>query len=489
MGIRRRLLAVCCAVALFSGVGGATSSSSNAVELPVLSSGVDLVMNIPDLAAISVSFDPRRPLMFASTLHGLDVYDISDPALPVIVGAVPMLMYQNEDVNLGAASRRSDGRSFVLMGTDLVGAVTPTDPARSDVVPAQEGFVQHLYVIDVTDPAAPFIRSDLATKGLTHTISCINPACTYAYTAGDLKRFTVIDLRNLDRPREVKTIADPWGWHDWNVDASGIAWKSGDFGTAAFDVRDPLNPKVLNTSDRNGVVGSPWNSFILHNTERPNARKLPMGARAKRGTPSVFDGNVLLVAEENLQSGPCQEEPSFQTWYVPSLTKYDNPRNLKAMGSIRPLDRWRSTFLDTDDPAPAAVECSAHYFDFHQSGFVTQAWYHHGIRILDVRDARNIKQVGYFVTQTQVAWSAYWVPKRDKAGRVVLGKDGTPVDTNLMYSVDAARGLDVLRVSLPKTSSAKTRDVPSPPLPDWLQAPRAAAVSRETIPNFLCRIR
>ncbi|MEX2394047.1 MAG: hypothetical protein WD826_06180, partial [Actinomycetota bacterium] len=70
-------------------------------------------------------------------------------------------------------------------------------------------------------------------------------------------------------------------------------------------------------------------------------------------------------------------------------------------------------------------------------------------------------------------------------GSIVSGPEGTALDTNIVYSIDAVRGLDVLRVRLPKTSAAQTSAVPAPKLPAWLRPPAKATVSN---PAFSCRI-
>ena len=80
----------------------------------------------------------------------------------------------------------------------------------------------------------------------------------------------------------------------------------------------------------------------------------------------------------------------------------------------------------------------------HQDGFVAQGWYGAGLRILDVRDARNIAQLGYSTSAATEVWDAYWVPVRDAAGVAVPGQK-----TNLVYTADAVRGIDVYEVTLP----------------------------------------
>ena len=55
----------------------------------------------------------------------------------------------------------------------------------------------------------------------------------------------------------------------------------------------------------------------------------------------------------------------------------------------------------------------------HQDGFVAQGWYGAGLRILDVRDARDIRQLGYATGVATEVWDAYWVPVRNSAGALV----------------------------------------------------------------------
>jgi hypothetical protein len=177
-------------------------------------------------------------------------------------------------------------------------------------------------------------------------------------------------------------------------------------------------------------------------------------------------GNVLLVTEEDyLQISPnvgqCGDyEGSFQTWHVPYLHagQYakDNPNGQAGKGTMRSLDRCNTELLDSKTTTPAGAFCSAHYFDYNQPGFVAQGWYQQGTRILDVRDPRNIKQVGYFFTGAMETWAAYWVPVRNGRGQV------TDRSSNLVDTVDAVRGIDATRVGLPSDQSPRA---PSPSAP------------------------
>jgi hypothetical protein len=160
---------------------------------------------------------------------------------------------------------------------------------------------------------------------------------------------------------------------------------------------------------------------------------------------------VLLVTEEfiltNAATCPTGDgEGAFQTWYVPWLSagRYDqvNPDREHGGGTIVPLDRWQTELADSGITLRQPGFCSAHYFDFHPAGVVAIAFYEQGTRILDVRDPWDIKQVGYFFTADQETFDARWVPVYDDDGR----NTGEP--SNIVYTTDHVRGMDVLRVDL-----------------------------------------
>ena len=96
---------------------------------------------------------------------------------------------------------------------------------------------------------------------------------------------------------------------------------------------------------------------------------------------------------------------------------------------------------------PDMAFCSAHWFDYHQSGIVAQGYYAGGLRLIDVRDPSNLKEYGYVASGLSEVWDAYWVPQRNKNGVATGSK------TNIVYTVDIVRGLDVYTVDLPGTTT------------------------------------
>ena len=492
--MRRRMFVLATIAALALGM-----IPAGAVPTPVIAENVELLTTFPDAGAISTAFASDKPVMYVNTLSGITIYDITNPEAPVLKSHFQLPHFENEGMTLG---ERADGTKFVLIGIDAA-AVAPTSTKPYIVGTSQH----HVYLIDVTDPAAPKLRGNVDTKTSSHTIACVNAGCEYAYTSGAYNnKFSVIDLRDLDKPAWVKDIASPvfkgsGTGHQWTVDDAGYMWVSGWGGTAVYDTTDPLNPIPVGSTDANGTK-APYNDFIQHNVYRPGAKAFtqaadPVTGRLTSGskeTATPMQGNVALITEEAYENPDCQQtavsqlpaEGGFSTWYVPYMdaAQYatDNPGRAANKGGITPLDTWNSELANSGMPTPAGALCSAHYFTYHQAGFVAQGWYAQGTRILDVRNPRDIKQVGYFFTGASETWHAYFVPARDAAGKV------TGEMTNIVYTNDVARGIDVLKVTLPSAAPADTQPVEAPILPQWLDLATGSAALPSKDWGYLCRL-
>ena len=73
--------------------------TSSAAKKPLVSNNVEPLVTLPVPHPIGARF--RDGLMYVTTTEGLTVYDITDPALPVPVGALALPHFENEDVDLG----------------------------------------------------------------------------------------------------------------------------------------------------------------------------------------------------------------------------------------------------------------------------------------------------------------------------------------------------------------------------------------------------
>ncbi len=470
----RRTLALACAVGLalvptgpaFAHDSSRAASKALAPPVPsITSANITQLAGLPDTAAISMEFALTGPFAYVSSTDTISVLDLTDPRDPQLRGILVNALFENESMTYG--ERVIDGvlTRFVIAAIDLVQAA-PTDPTHVNLDDGPE-----VVIVDVTDPDAPFIRSRTpqqpapgAATTSTHTVQCVDQAnCNYAYTAGSRSTFSILDLRDLDNPKELKTVPSPasgpgkegfanGAGHYWDFDGV-LGWHTGSGGAAAFDVTDPVNPRIVTATNALGR-GAPINDFILHNSMRPNAQAFKAGA-----APSIANGNVLLVTEEDYADEGdeiiCSEAGSFQTWYVPDLNaaayRSRNPDGKKQdVGTVAPLDQVNApSDFGGGASLPVSGFCSAHWFDVHQDGFVALGHYGAGLRILDVRDPRKIAQFGYATGVATQVWDAYWVPQRDARGVAIRG-----MKTNLVYTADAVRGIEVFEVALPAPVAA-----------------------------------
>ncbi len=421
---------------------------SEGVNVPFASSpNVSLVSSFPDTAAISGVFSPSAPYFYVSSLDSISVYDVSDPLSPQLTGVLPELVFENEAMNYGERTNAQGHTTrFVLVGVDLTQA-SPSDIQHNNPTGNNE-----VVVIDVTDPANPFIRSRAPATTSTHTLACVNARnCTTAYTAGSDGRYSIMNLSSLNTPKEVDAnpgtagvqgfrspASGPGGpleaGHKWNFDSAGYGFHTGGAGTSVFNVSKPRAPRLVTTTGAAGVAPG-WNDFIHHNSDRPNAR-----AFKPSSAPSMSNGNVALITEEDYENTDCATAGSFQTW---KITKLDGtPAAVKPLDKINPVTEGGGGISP-----PQHAFCSAHWFDYHPSGIVALATYGGGLRLIDVRDPQNLKQYGYATWGVSEVWDAYWAPTRNRQGEAT-GK------SNIVYTVDLVRGIDVYSVSLPGRKGA-----------------------------------
>ena len=393
----------------------------------------------PGQVGISGCFLPTAPLFVTSGLDSIRVFDVTDPADPELVGVLPNVLFENEAMNCGERRTKNGVIRFALIGVDLVQAA-PEDIQHTNLGGGE------LIVVDVTDPTSPSILSRTEGSTSTHTVACVDQRnCSYAYSAGNNEsdpHFSIFDLRKIRKPREVdrrpkkaglQPFVSPTAGHKWNFDAAGIGTHTGWGGASMWNLDRPARPRLLTTTGAAGRGEDPrfegYNDFILHNAYRPNAKRFKPGAK-----PSLRNGNILLITEEDYEQTDCSQAGSFQTWWIKRLDG-------KRKNAIKPLDKVEIADLGTF-PLPEGAFCSSHWFDYRPGGLVAAGFYGGGTQILDVRNPRDIKTYAHSVWGLSEVWDAMWVPVYEK-------NKMTAARTNVVYSIDLVRGLDVYAVDVP----------------------------------------
>ena len=412
------------------------------------SDNVELVASIPgSFAGLTFSADGGHAYA-TGWASGLTVFDLSDPALPVPVGQLPLPHFENEDVE--------------VCGTTLLVA--------NDRESRDYGGILH--VIDVAEPSLPTLLASLPVgltgegRGAGHIANFVNRGCTQVWLDGG-DDVEVIDLSDRSNPRSMGTFRswaatgpdpdNPSGFlvtHDSELDEKGIVWQVGGGGIAGYRLtRDPLKPLLVAASGAEGVnidsneKTSPYNDFIMHNSKRM--------------------GRTLLVTEEDYidtdqeQPGSCNGQGKFETWSIRG-----------GRGNMKPLDTWMTELNGfvaggdaEDSKAPIVANCSSHWFE-ERDGIVAVGWYEQGVRFLDARKPKDIRQVGYYLPADGATWAAYWAPGAE----------------DIVYTADVARGIDVLRVK----DLAAASTVVAPILDSWFGEPgtEAGPVGFQPSPSF-----
>jgi hypothetical protein len=446
MGTTRRvtilgaLLTMAAAAVVATAVPAAGESLPPDVPLAT-SSNVQLLAHIPGTAA-GMNF--KDHYAYVSGWSGVTVLDIANPAAPEVAGVLPLPHFENEDVDLC-------GNTLLVVN----------DREAKDL-----GSI--MYVVSLDIPTSPTVIAILPLgltgngRGSGHIANYVKPDCSQAWVDGG-DHVEVIDLSDRRAPASLgkfesaASLSDNFKVsHDTELDSTGTIWNVGGGGAAGYKLTaNPLAPRLLGTTQEAGRNPSPYNDFILHNSQRR--------------------GKTLLITEEDyidtdeIPPGGCRGQGKFETWDISRMA---------GKGTITPLDTWETelngmfTGGAVDSKAPVTVNCSSHWFDAKE-GVAAVGWYEQGVRFLDYRTPTDIKQVGYYIPVNGSTWAAYWSPT-DPSGEIV-------------YTADAYRGVDVLRI---ESGGLTGKKVAAPVRNEWFGSPTFDSASFQPHPlfGFMCPI-
>ena len=421
----RRALALAL-VLLAAGAGSAAAQES--------SNNVERLANLPELrTAIAINFLDRTTMVVSATT-GVFTYDVSDPSAPQLLGALPMYIWENEDMDVDRARKR------IFISRDPRGFTSPATSGATFPYGA-------VHIIDASDPRA-LVQVGFFLVPAGHTTSCVN-ACDTIWTSGPYANQQT-QSQYVGRPIYATDVRDPANpvpcpapiatggndgvtdyVHDVQVDSRGVAWVSGAGGVRGYWTSgqhyDPTRGRVRTATGCSPVpyAGSGTPSDATPSRFMHNAWRDPDAA----GGPDVLYGT-----EENVVSN-CATSGRFVTYDLRGTYDGQGFRDTATTRHrMRALDTW------TPEGADGSTGCaSAHYFSTRGDGLSANAFYGQGVRFLDVSDPTDIRQVGWYRPASTSAWAAYW-------------HDG------LVYVADNGRGVDVLRFT--GSTRSRTRRAP-----------------------------
>lgn len=507
----RGALAAACAAALLA--VPATASGATPPEGAAISDNLDYVTRMADARGITEGKFDRvggREVLVITGRFGFKTYDVSDPERPRPLDSYlpPEIAdygyWQNEDMEL-------DTRRKLIIGA--------LDPRHNDRYPDATGCpdddresvrdpdcMSGFYVISYANPADLRQVGDFVDLPAGHTSSCIQK-CRYIWTGGPARRddqdnlgpiiqadplqppspsnrligdgrpVWVTDLTNPRRPQVSEQPIDLWrndGYtdysHDVDEDAEGIAWVSGRGGIRGYATRgvhrDPYQNRWRRATPFDPVLvaggGLQWDDpavqgddgvaqpvMFMHNSGRPTD-----GSVRAAG---VRRGNVLVGTEEEF-TRPCGASGRIVLSDITdSLGGEPAQRSTRANPyRMRTLDSFHP-FRDTPETANPDLGCSAHYFEI-EGPMLGAAWYGQGLRLLDIGNARDVRQVGYYrVTGTTPSDGAN---PSSNSWDVAFRTDRRRGD--LIYLFDMSRGVEVLRMKGGARASGRMKAVTAP---------------------------
>jgi hypothetical protein len=473
-----------------------------------MSDNLEYVRRVPNTdRVVEGKFDKvaGKDVLVLTGRFGFKTFDVTNPSHPKPLDSfIPSDLaeggyWQNEDMEL-------DTRRKLIIGaldprhTDNPLADCPAGGSVRDV-DCESGF----YVISYADPSNLSQVGDFVELPSGHTSSCID-GCRFIWTGGPARRddqgslgpiltsprpigdgrpIWVTDLTDASHPIVSPDPIDLFrndGYtdysHDVNVDDQGIAWVSGRGGIRGWATsglhRDPYTDTVRAASPFDpvlvaggGVGGTAQPVMFMHNSERPTD-----GAVEASG---VASGNVLVGTEEDFTT-PCGSSGKIvlsnltDSWggEGSANSTLATPYRMQALDSFHP-------FVDTPETANPALGCSAHYFEIRAST-LAGAWYGQGLRLLDISDARDVRQIGYYrvsgtdpvTNPSSNSWDTEWKGNR------------------LVYLFDMSRGVEILRLKKGATASAAMKAVSAPSVRrDRLAAKPISSLSGSG-PTYIC---
>jgi hypothetical protein len=512
----------------------ATAPAAPAPPGAKMSSNLDYVKWIPDTRqVVEGKFDKvgGKDILVLTGRFGFKTIDVSDPSNPKALDS-----YLPPEINQNNGYWQDEDMELDTKRNLIIGAL---DPRHNDADPAATGCpdldseavrdpdcMSGFYVISYGNPKNLKQIGDFVDLPAGHTASCIRN-CKFIWTGGPARRsdqdylgaiiqadpmkppsldnrtigdgrpIWVTDLRDPEHPKVSEQPIDLWrndGYtdysHDVDEDENGIAWISGRGGIRGYATkgryRDPYQNRVRRATPFDPILvaggGLHWDDpavegddgvaqpvMFMHNSGRPTD-----GAVRASG---VKKDNVLIGTEEDFTtpcgaSGRIVASDLTDSWGGEGAQQSTraNPYRMKTLDSFHP-------FLDTPETSDPTLGCSAHYFEI-EGPMLGAAWYGQGLRLVDVHNARNLRQVGYYRVNTPTGGDPAVDPSSNSWDVAFKGK--------LVYLFDMNRGVEVLKIKEGVNAARKMRSVVAPSLKRSPYAAKPVGGLSRTSTGFVC---
>ena len=278
------------------------------------------------------------------------------------------------------ATRRAASRTAATSGP----AVRRGAADRADLHPSS---------VARADPRPDRARPELRLQPATSATAGRSGSPTCATRTGPQVSDEPIDLWRNDGYTDYS--------HDVDEDEQGIAWVSGRGGIRGYATQRPAprpvpEPRAAgrrrstrSSSPAAASAGTAQPVMLMHNSGRPTdgsvrASGRQEGQRARRHRGGLHRAVRARAARSSLSdlTDSWGGEPAQRSTLTRAVPDEDARH-------VPPVHRHAG------DGEPGRSGCSAHYFEIEGS-MLGAAWYGQGLRLLDISDARDVRQVGYY---------------------------------------------------------------------------------------------
>jgi hypothetical protein len=388
--------------------------------------------------------DPKAPgeqhvfAFLGSYYNGLQIFDVNDPANPVLVNSYDCAIAQG-DVQV---FQRPDlgNRVFVGYGADDPYSNNPESSCYLEA--AAKGYpidvASGTIFIDVTNPAKPFTVSFLPFAKGSHNLT-IHPSGKYLYNSnsdtlgtGDFG-IEIADISDITKPKEIGLV--PLEFRPGLGSESHDIWFSAD-GTRAYsaavsqgvimDTTDPAKPTVISTIFDPAVN-------VWHQAETMEAT-----------VPGFGERTLLIGADEFAGATGTNQCPNG------GLHVYDVTGDLEA----NPV---KLGFFNFSDVRPTeeggGTSCTAHVFQMHREQKVMNiANYNGGVHVIDVTNLAGVSFGEQGMGMVEIANGRFPDSNTWSVKSPTFDRNGT----SFLFGNDEVRGFDSYQVT--GSASAQQRE-------------------------------
>ncbi len=429
-GLRRPgVLAVSALVA----TAGLTVPGAGAVDGVSTGGGVVHLANVPKPEVLGPAFNSDLAFTgdyaIGGNYNGFVVYDVSDPAEPLVVATV---------LCPGGQGDVSVSGDLLYFSVDYPRA---SDECGAPPVPATDpdGF-EGIRIFDISDRASPRYVTSVATDCGSHTntlvpgadgrsdvvyASSYSPSANFPNCLPPHDKIAVIEVPH-DAPEAAAVVNEPvlfpdggnsttTGCHDITAyPAKGLAAAACLGDGVLLDITDPINPEVVQrVQDENFAF---WHSATFTNDANNVIFTDELGGGSAATCNEEIGPERGANAIYSLDTAGDHPELQFRSYYKLPRHQSENENCVAHNGSLIPVPG---------------------------EDFFVQAWYQGGVSVIDLTDPDQPVEVGHFdrgpvdpvQARTAGSWSAYYY-------------------NGHVYSSDIERGLDVLELTDPRFEGA-----------------------------------